>query len=283
MLREKLGRALWSRVPRWMLVSAMVAVPFESLVQASEEVSGPPLSLGTQEKDRSPASASAQAGREVAAEKDGAGGGADDEYNFSWLDPDKKVYVLQNRKYRKKGRFAAFLAGGLEVSNPYRNAWAVVPRAAYWFSEQFGAEVFYANLSNSDSQTLRELRGASSAALPFVRENRSMYGGLISFTPWYAKLNFFNKILYFDWFFNAGAGQTNTAVDQNTFANRGPNYQLEDLFTVFFGTGQQFYVSQHFLVRLDLMGMYYTANAADGKSKSNYTNFDFTAGIGWAF
>ena len=28
----------------------------------------------------------------------------DDEYNFSWLDPDKKIYVLQNRKYRKAGR-----------------------------------------------------------------------------------------------------------------------------------------------------------------------------------
>ncbi|MBI3544151.1 MAG: hypothetical protein HY075_12845, partial [Deltaproteobacteria bacterium] len=120
----------------------------------------------------------------------------DDEYNFSWLDPDKKVYVLQNRKYRKAGRLAISLAGGLNLSNPYRTEYELVPRIDYWFSELFGIEVFYGSLSNHDNNTLTALKQASPTALPFVRENRTYYGAALTWTPWYSKLNFFNKILY---------------------------------------------------------------------------------------
>ena len=35
------------------------------------------------------------------ARADASPNSSDEEYNFKWLDPDKKVYVLQNRKYRK--------------------------------------------------------------------------------------------------------------------------------------------------------------------------------------
>ena len=35
-----------------------------------------------------------------------------DTYSFSWLDPDKEVFVLQNRKYRKKGRLHLNAGGG---------------------------------------------------------------------------------------------------------------------------------------------------------------------------
>ncbi len=207
----------------------------------------------------------------------------DDEFNFSWLDPDKKVYVLQNRKYRKKNRFAIFLAGGLNLSNPYRTEYEIVPRAAFWFSEMFGVEFFYSSLSNHDNSTLTALKSASPSALPFIRENQSYYGALLTYTPWYSKLNFFNKILYFDWYFDAGAGQTGMALDRNKKAGAAPDFLFESLFTFYYGTGMQFYVSRNFLVRMDLLGMMYSATGADGVTKSNTQNYDFTAGIGWAF
>lgn len=222
-----------------------------------------------------------QASRSIASAKTEAAGD-DNEFNFSWLDPDKKVYVLQNRKYRKSGHFALFVSGAFDISNPYRTSYLGIPRAAYWFSEQFGVEAFFAKATNSDNSTLRELKDASPTALPFVREHRSYYGALFTWTPWYAKINFFNKILYFDWFINLGLGQTNTAVDKNIRADRAPNYTLEDLFTVFYGTGQNFYVTRNFLVRWDLIGMTYNATGTSNQ-KGNSTNFNFGLGIGYLF
>ncbi|MEW6056969.1 MAG: outer membrane beta-barrel domain-containing protein [Bdellovibrionota bacterium] len=207
----------------------------------------------------------------------------DDEYNFSWLDPDKKVYVLQNRKYRKANRFALYFSLGPNLSVPYRTEWAFVPRAGYWFTEQLGIEVLYGILSNSDNDTLKALRNASPSALPFVRENRSYMGALFNWSPWYAKINVFNKILYFDWLFNTGAGQLTTRVDQNTRADQPPNFKTETHFAWFFGTGHKFYVTKDVLFRWDLIGMLYSATSADNRTKQTKSNFDFTVGLGYAF
>ena len=46
----------------------------------------------------------------------------DDDYNFSWLDPDKKIYVLQNRKFRKANAAQLFLMGGMGLGETYRKA-----------------------------------------------------------------------------------------------------------------------------------------------------------------
>src|SRR4051812_15075943 len=74
---------------------------------------------------------------------------SNDEYNFSWLDPDKKIYVLQNRKYTKAGR--ALLSGmvNTSIAQPYRNSYGIDLRAAYYFSEAWGVEAFYGLFSNS--------------------------------------------------------------------------------------------------------------------------------------
>ena len=47
------------------------------------------------------------------------------EYDFSWLDPDKKIYVIQNRKYLKAKRALVSVLGGLGLSNPYRTTYNV--------------------------------------------------------------------------------------------------------------------------------------------------------------
>jgi outer membrane beta-barrel protein len=208
---------------------------------------------------------------------------SNDEYNFSWLDPDKKVYVVQNRKYRKAQRVALFASLGLNLSNPYRTEYVFTPRLSYWFTEQFGLEVFYTGVRNSDNYTLTALKKASPTALPYVRENRSYYGALFTWTPWYSKLNFFNMILYYDWFFNAGVGQVNTAVDHNTRADKSPDFVLENLFAFYYGTGMNFFVTRNWTVRWDLIGMAYSAVGADGVTKSTRTGYDFTLGVGYMF
>jgi outer membrane beta-barrel protein len=207
----------------------------------------------------------------------------DEEYNFSWLDPDKKIYVLQNRKYRKASKPAVFLSGGINLTNPYKTETLVLPRVSYWFLEQAGIEIFYAKSFSKDNDQLTALRNISASALPFVREHRSYYGAVFSWVPWYAKLNFFNKILYLDWAINLGLGSVETAFDQNNKANLPPNYKIENLTAVFFGTSQNYFLNKNFSVRLDLIGMTYKALGADNISSVRHTNFDFVAGLGYTF
>src|SRR5690606_17981279 len=66
----------------------------------------------------------------------------ENEYNFKWLDPDKRVYVLQNRKFEKSGRLLLSGMVGIGMSNPYRNTYVVEPRVAYYLTETVGIEAF---------------------------------------------------------------------------------------------------------------------------------------------
>lgn len=207
----------------------------------------------------------------------------DSEYNFSWLDPDKKVFVLQNRKYRKAMRFGIFGAGGINVNNPYRTEYPLIPRAAFWFTEQFGVEFFYAHVLSSESSNFTALKKVSASALPFVRQNKSYYGAVFSWTPWYAKMNFFNKILYFDWSINGGIGQVSTAVNLSNRADLAPNLLAENFFAYVIGLDQKFYLNQHFVVRWDLIGLFYRAKGADFTTVKWHRNFDFTLGLGFLF
>ncbi len=210
---------------------------------------------------------------------------ADDEYDFSWLDPEKKIYVLQNRKYQKSQRVLLSVMGGPGLSNSYRNTLNVDPRMAYYFNENFGFEAFYTKTFNSENNSFKALtRAVGSGVIPVVREIRSQYGALLHWAPWYAKINMFNQILYFDWYFAAGAGSIQSAVDTRRNGNATANYVNKELFALFLGTGQQFHLSREWVVRLDFTGAFYQAPiyGLDGE-KTWFSNFNFGLGIGYRF
>lgn len=206
---------------------------------------------------------------------------SDDDYDFSWLDPDKKVYVLQNRKFRKAFHPALYLSGAFNLSNPYRSGYGGVARASFWFTEQFGVEAFGSMFTYRDNDTLRALKVATSV-LPYVREIRGYYGGVFAWAPFYGKLNIFNFILYYDWSINAGAGIISSANDTNRVSGNASTYATSSYGGIFFGTAQNFYISRHFAVRFDLVGMNYAASGGDGSS-TRFTNFDFALGAGYIF
>lgn len=208
---------------------------------------------------------------------------ADEEYNFSWLDPDKKIYVLQNRKYRKARRSGIFASGGTNLSNPYRTEYLFTGRGGFWFTEQFGLEAFYSYVTNRNSDTLTELRNANSNALPFVRDHLQYYGALFSWTPWYAKLNFFNQILYYDWFLNAGIGRVHTQVDTNRSTSTPSKFVKEDFISYYYGTGMNFFLHRNFVIRFDLTGMTYRAKGSDNISLRWIFNYDMSLGLGFLF
>lgn len=207
---------------------------------------------------------------------------AEDEYNFSWLDPDKKIYVLQNRKYQKAGKVLLSAMVGPGWSNPYRDTFNIDPRLAFYFSENWGIEAFYTVIRNSENTTYTALKKTAATTIPVVREVTAQYGALVHWAPWYAKINFFNWILYFDWYLEGGFGNVNTQVDLNTAAAGKPNFQQQNKFAVFVGTGHQFHLSHHFVARLDVMGAYYNAQPLGNTGDSEwFSNYNFTFGIGF--
>lgn len=204
------------------------------------------------------------------------------EYSFKWLDPDKKIYVLQNRKYLKTNRVTLSGMLGVALSSDYRNTYNFDFRAAYDFNEDLGIEGFYMVSTNSTNNTWDALTTASgSSAIPVVREITGQVGGLLVWSPWYAKINVFNNILYFDWYFSAGAGQVISDLDTNTVNGSAPNLVEEKIFSFFLGTGHKFHLSDSTLFRIDFMGAIYRAPSFGNTGDDLwFTNYNFNVGIG---
>lgn len=203
----------------------------------------------------------------------------DNEYNFSWLDPDKKVSVLQNRKYRKANRPMITLGLGFANSNAYRKTYAIDPRLAYYFNEAWGIELFYSMFSNKANDTAEALK--STGVSPDVIEVKNQVGALLHWVPWYAKINVFNNVLYFDWYFSGGIGSMNADMIPGS-ASAGIAAQSKSLTAYYLGTGQVFHVTENFVVRLDFTNAWFKApvRAVQG-AETFFNSTKFTIGAGF--
>ncbi|OFZ85292.1 MAG: hypothetical protein A2603_04535 [Bdellovibrionales bacterium RIFOXYD1_FULL_55_31] len=212
---------------------------------------------------------------------DAPGSGSGDEYSFSWLDPEKKIYVLQNRRYGKAHRLLLSAMAGTGFSNPYRTSYILEPRVAFYVSESIGFEAFHTLTSNRTNATFDALQQSQPSIWPVVREIKSQSGILAHWVPWYAKINVFNKILYFDWYFSGGIGTLQTALETRNVTN-GPSTFTDQSFTaLYLGTGHQYHVTRDFSVRLDFTSAFYQAPVMGlSGSKSLYSNLNFGIGVG---
>ncbi|MBI3534865.1 MAG: outer membrane beta-barrel domain-containing protein [Deltaproteobacteria bacterium] len=205
----------------------------------------------------------------------------DEEFSFNWLDPDKKISVLQNRKYLKSDRPFLSIMGGPGISNAYRKTFDVTTAFAYYPKDIWGIEVFYTLFSNQENNTFENLKKFAPTAFPVVREVRAQFGLLLHYVPWYAKLNVFNQILYFDWYFSGGAGGIHTALDTRTSTAGSSSFQNQDFFSFFLGTGHQYYLTKSLSFRIDLTSAFYRAPSF-GNSGDNtwFSNLSFGFGFG---
>ncbi|MEK6579385.1 MAG: outer membrane beta-barrel domain-containing protein, partial [Bdellovibrionota bacterium] len=153
------------------------------------------------------------------------------------------------------------------------------PRVAFYLSESLGIEGFYTLTSNSANNTFDALKGTGTTVSPVIREVKSQYGALLHWVPWYAKINVFNKILYFDWYLAAGAGTLQTVAITNSFTT--PTSLSQSLFSLYAATGHQYHLTRSFTVRLDFSGAYYKAPLfGTTGSETWFSNYNFVAGIG---
>src|SRR3989338_11308296 len=109
-----------------------------------------------------------------------ADAGENSTYSFSWLDPDKEVYVLQNRKFRKNGNFMMSAGGGMTLSGAFVDAKHLQGRAGYFFKEEWGLEGLYSHNQGKENSTANSVRNeGNSGSAPFRRIVKNYYGATL--------------------------------------------------------------------------------------------------------
>jgi outer membrane beta-barrel protein len=209
-----------------------------------------------------------------------------DDYDFSWLDPDKKIYVVQNRKYLKGNHLELALSGNVGFGPKFNSVKGGLGRGTYYFNEHFGMSGFYGFESNSYNGTFSLLQSQFNIQ-PSVRELKSYIGGSVMWLPFYGKMNMFNQILYIDWHLEAGVDSCSTTIDLNTHANQA-SIPATGTYTGFhWGTGWKFFITRNWGARLDFLAIYYSApvglNGALTSTNNNYDNYFVNLGVSYTF
>ncbi|OIQ16708.1 MAG: hypothetical protein BM556_13675 [Bacteriovorax sp. MedPE-SWde] len=213
-----------------------------------------------------------------------------DLYNFSWLDKDKEVYVLQNRKFRKKGKLHVAGGYGKTISGSFVDSMAMQVRGGYFFSEAFGFEMVYSMNSGEENEAAASVRdaGSGSGTIPFRRIVDSYYGGMLMWSPFYSKINTFNKIIYLDFIFGLGLAQIEETNNREQFVNFNPNAAetTETHTGIMWNAAIKFYLTEMWNVRFDVNAIHYQAKRARQDVNAEdywYNNFDMTLALGIDF
>jgi outer membrane beta-barrel protein len=208
-------------------------------------------------------------------------------YDFTWLDADKEVYVLQNRKFRKDGKLYVSGLAGMTTSGAFVDSTSYQGRAGFFFQEEFGFEVLYSKNVSSKNDTFKNVEASGST--PYYRKIEDYMGAMFNWAPFYAKINTFNKVIYFDWIFGVGGAKITSKDNRNDILVNSPG---EDVLTsesstgMMWGTGPRFYLSEHWSIRLDMTALYYKADrqiTTSRKESGNFSNYDLTLGLNYTF
>lgn len=180
----------------------------------------------------------------------------DSVYDFSWLDKDKEVYVLQNRKFRKKGKLTLGGSLGRSTNGAFIDSNELNILASYFVTEDWGLEFAYTNAEGKTNKTHDSVEENGSVAY-FKKIDTSM-SFMLMWSPFYSKINTFNKIFYYDWLFGVGLANISTLNNSNKFVPGPDNDKLESesesAFT--WTTGLRFYLSESWSTRLDFKAIH---------------------------
>jgi outer membrane beta-barrel protein len=212
-----------------------------------------------------------------------------DLYDFLWLDPDKKVFVLQNKVHKKEHTVYANFGYGSGLSSNFQDTTLMNFNGGYYLTETWAIEGLYTSYSNSDNDAFTNLKRIN-GVVPFIRNTKSNYGVLAKWSPFYGKINTFNKIFYFDWSFGAGIGQINTESNATTVGSstvKTDTFINESYTTVISKTELTLHFNKNIHLNLGLLfNTYYapgpTIKGVTPNSKLR-NNIDAIVGVGFSY
>ena len=109
------------------------------------------------------------------------------------------------------------MGGGITTSGAFVDSTVIQGRAGYFFREEWGFELVYSMNNGDENATAKSVRSEGTAgSIPFRRIVDNYMGGMILWSPFYAKINTFNQIIYVDWIIGLGVAkleETNNQVE----------------------------------------------------------------------
>ena len=213
-----------------------------------------------------------------------------DTYSFEWLDPDKEVYVLQNRKYRKKGRLYFNAGGGITTSGAFVESTALQGRVGYFARESLGFEFIYSKNNGKENDTAKSVREDGTAgSIPFRRIVDNYMGGMLLWAPFYTKINTFNQIIYADWLLGLGYAKLEENNNETEVLQQGaePYDEINSNHNgILWNLGMKIYLTRSLEFRVDMTTVFYQAEqigGSDSDKKIWYSNWDAIASLGYSF
>jgi outer membrane beta-barrel protein len=119
-------------------------------------------------------------------------------------------------------------------------------------------------------------------------------GGMILWSPFYSKINTFNKIIYFDWIFGLGYGSMQETNNTDEFIGAGNDDTTITHNGILWDVGMKFFINESFNLRLDMTVFHYKADIVETVNGATntlnrdagqewYSNWDLAASIGVNF
>ena len=197
-----------------------------------------------------------------------------------WRPNKDELEVVQNRRFEKKGRFEIGAHYGIYQGEDFESSVSKGVSATYNLSNTWFVEGSHHWISNKDSDFLTSVRKQYNFTPNFNREE-SQSTLQLGWVPIYAKFSLLGKkISHFELFLAAGPGYTKT---------------LDNHLSGHFTVGTKFYISEHFLFRLDwrmsrykdkvnaVSGALSKANGGPGYFEQTETTHNIIFGLGWMF
>jgi outer membrane beta-barrel protein len=168
-----------------------------------------------------------------------------------WFAGKHTLKVIQNRYYKKEGRVELnFISAGYFLKNQYIDIYSFGGSMSYFFNEIWGWEfinTWYAkSRERAEVQTLKtyskKITGTTITA--DIRKPTHFFTSNIIYTPLYGKFSILEaQFIYMDMYLALGGG----VVKVNNIMKP----------TVNWGLGMKFFMSKHFLTRVDLRQYFY--------------------------
>ena len=186
--------------------------------------------------------------------------GEEDLYDFLWLDPDKTVYVLQNKIYPKEKSYYLDIGYLTNATSTFQETNGAQIKAGYFFAEEWAVEFNYISYSNTDNSTLDTVKSVA-GLVPFIRRPVSTTGVFGIWSPFYGKINTFNKIYYFDWSFGFGIGSMNAESNLETAEIKDQDrFDSENFTTFMLKTTFKFHINRSFHIGIEYLNTNFESN-----------------------
>lgn len=163
----------------------------------------------------------------------------------------RNIYTLEQRRFRKSGRFGVTVYGGLIPNNIFEQYIPVGLRLNYFILENIGIELagsYNFKTKTGLENTIRESNGvgAGQVLIGDTQVSHTNFG--LVWSPFYGKTAFYNSgILHFDLFLFAGAGMVIAETTPNF--NADPEQEIKPEGAL--GAGLAVFFGDHFAGRVD--------------------------------